>query len=179
VADYAKGLLYVAGALTLGYAVVVLSGLKSGNDTGNTVLDWWNSLFSSAPVETRTSWCQSLGSYIDPALTCPNEAAPVSKPTQPDSWGHCTETGYIYCTKQEHCIPEYLANEAYCDPAYVIPGTDPIIEDNKTGWDLGLVGHCHMPNGDLLTVPIGMDCRTAVDDMCQRFASVPGYKGCS
>jgi hypothetical protein len=104
------------------------------------------------PIEIPQKWCDSLGRNIDASLTCPRSADPYVEPvhiTCPD--------GFV--NQNEVCVR--------------IPGTEPI---PSVPYIPGYVGWCQWPNGDPLSVPVGMDCVTAVDDMCRRFGS--GYKGC-
>lgn len=122
---------------------------------------------SDEPVETRTNWCASLGRYIDPTLTCPRDAEPYvpspPTPVQPPPLSpNEVDIGDPW-HDQRQCSPGFEWLEPIgCIPAY---SATTLISDR-----------CMFPNGDILTVPPGMDCSVAIDDMCQRFGS--GYKGC-
>ena len=101
-----------------------------------------------------SSWCQSLTHCVPSGLTCPPVyvPAPIISPISVCELGWHPDANNI-CVK-------YPWNEPTPDIPY----------------QPGLIGVCHWPNGDRLTVPLGMNCAQAVADMCQRFGS--GHRGC-
>lgn len=153
----------------------------------DTLPTWFRNLTGACPEDepTRTfdphgceegvtSWCSSLKHCVPLGLTCPTNLtpSPVIVPTTDPR--ECS-LGMSWCEKQKHCVADYLTTQDYCDPEYVPPWQQP---PDDPGHYPGLVDVCTWPNGDPLTVPPGMDCVEAVESMCNRFSSIPGYKGC-
>ena len=101
-----------------------------------------------------STWCQSLTHCVPTGLTCP----PVYVPAPIVSPIPTCELGW-HPDENNICV-KYPWNEPAPDIPY-IPGYKDF---------------CTWPNGDLLSVPAGMDCNTAQLGMCARFGS--GYKGC-
>ena len=166
------GGIYMLGKLQESIVDKAFGGLWSGIfGTGDDPISYD---IHGCPVGVST-WCASLGHCVPIGLTCPTGTVkndPYHPTTDPAG---CTP-GMSWCEKQGHCVADYIITPSYCDPSYVPPWQQPT---DDPVYIPGQVDVCYWPNGDPLTVPPGKDCQEAVDDMCYRFRSIPGYKGCS
>lgn len=156
--------------LLAGLGIAVLSAYGAGNKIGQ-LITWPNldlsNLFGGNTGQhvpqydyhgcdtTLSAWCPGLKGCVPYGLTCPEPLVPYVPHVDPV----CSE-GFSIVNHQ--CVR--------------IPGTEPI--ENPILYTPGQSDWCTWPNGDLLSVPLGMDCETARESMCKRFSSIPGYKGC-
>lgn len=112
-----------------------------------------------------TEWCATLSHCQPVGLTCPRPSQPYVPVYQLDEHG-CKIGRETYCDSLSRCLEKETYSENFC---VIHEDTDPDPTPIKQIGD-----RCYF--GDkVLNVPLGMDCNTAIDDMCKRFGPDSGW----